>query len=90
MKQRNNSAIHVFSHKSAVLMDCAEGTYGQLVDYFGDGEKLEQVMLKTKVVFITHLHGDHTLGLARFLQERDSLLANLTEEERSSIFVLAP
>lgn len=71
-------------------MDCAEGTYGQLVDYFGDGKKLEQVMLKTKVVFITHLHGDHNLGLSRFLQERDILLANLSEEERSSIFVLAP
>ena len=41
MARRNTSAIYVFSHKGAVLMDCSEGTYGQLVDYVGVNEKLD-------------------------------------------------
>lgn len=55
-------------------MDCAEGTYGQIVDYCIDQTKVDEVMLKTKVIYITHLHADHNLGLPRFLEERDKLL----------------
>ena len=73
MPYRNSTAIYLFSGKAAVLMDVSDGTYGQLVDYCGNQEKVDTVVNKTRVVYITHLHGDHNLGLPRFLEERDKL-----------------
>jgi ribonuclease Z len=55
-------------------MDCAEGSYGQLYDHLGSAERVDDAILKTKVVFITHLHGDHQLGILKILQERDRLM----------------
>ena len=80
MKYKNCSAIYLFSGRAAALMDCAEGTYGQIVDYCGDWEKVDAVVLKTRFVYITHLHGDHTLGLPRFIHERDKILSKLPAE----------
>jgi ribonuclease BN (tRNA processing enzyme) len=40
-------------------MDCAEGSYGQLYDHFGVKEKVDETLEKLRVVFITHMHGDH-------------------------------
>ena len=40
-------------------MDCAEGSYGQLMDHFQTKERVDEVLSKLKVVFITHIHGDH-------------------------------
>ena len=58
-------------------MDCAEGTYSQLADHFNhDKEKLEGILKKTKVVFITHIHGDHQLGIFKMLTEIDKLDSN--------------
>ena len=56
---RNASAIYVFSKKGAIMMDCSEGSYGQIFDHFGTKENVDRVLLKTRVIYITHLHGDH-------------------------------
>ena len=48
------------------------------------------MLLKTRVVYITHLHGDHSLGLLRILEERDLINAQLPEAERTKIFVIVP
>lgn len=40
-------------------MDSAEGSYGQLYDHFGSKELVDLAILKTRFVFITHIHGDH-------------------------------
>ena len=71
-------------------MDCGEGTYGQIVDYCGDQAKVDAVVRKTKVLYITHLHGDHNLGLPRFLEERDKLLAKMPANERKTLYLVAP
>ena len=56
-------------------MDCAEGTYGQIMDYCGgDIEKVDAILRKTRVIHISHFHGDHLLGLPRFLKERDLVM----------------
>lgn len=61
-------------------MDCAEGSYGQLFDHLGTVERLDDAILKTKVVFITHLHGDHQLGILKILSERDRLITEETKK----------
>lgn len=61
----------VFVNGHGILMDSAEGSYGQLLDHFGSASVVDDVIMKTKIVFITHIHGDHQLGILKLMQERD-------------------
>jgi ribonuclease BN (tRNA processing enzyme) len=56
---RSASAIYLFVNGYGILLDCAEGSYGQLYDHFGTKEKVDEVLAQLRVAFITHLHGDH-------------------------------
>lgn len=71
-------------------MDSAEGSYGQLWDHFGCKELVDEVLLKTRVIFITHIHGDHQLGILKMMQERD-ILSSLQEPAlRTKMFIAVP
>jgi ribonuclease Z len=61
--QRNPSAIHVEREGDRLLFDCGEGTQRQMMRY-GAGFDVEHV-------FLTHLHGDHVLGLPGLAQTWD-------------------
>ncbi len=60
---RNPSAIMVSRGGDRLLFDCAEGTQRQMMR-FGTGFDLDHV-------FLTHMHGDHVLGLPGLLQTLD-------------------
>jgi ribonuclease Z len=60
---RNTSAVAVRREGDAFLWDCGEGTQRQMMR-FGTGFDVEGV-------FVTHAHGDHTLGLPGLLQTLD-------------------
>ncbi|KAJ3262626.1 Zinc phosphodiesterase ELAC protein 2 [Boothiomyces macroporosus] len=49
--------------------DCGEGTMGQLHRHFGP-EKLEKEVKDMKLIFISHMHADHHLGLFELLNFR--------------------
>lgn len=72
---RGASAVYILRNGHGILMDCAEGSYGQIYDHFnGDMNMVNTLLLKTVAVFITHIHGDHQLGILKFLYERDKIL----------------
>lgn len=77
---RSASAILVFIKGHGLLMDCAEGSYGQLLDHFQSVDRVNEVLLKMRVVFITHIHGDHQLGILKIMLERDRLLEKQIKE----------
>ena len=56
---RGASAIYVLHKGHGILMDCAEGSYSQICEHFGSQEEVALCLLKTRCVFITHIHGDH-------------------------------
>lgn len=67
--ERNTSAVLVRREGERLLFDCGEGTQRQMMRY-GTGFDISHV-------FLTHLHGDHILGLPGLCQtwdfnERDS------------------
>ena len=51
-----------------------------MYDHFGTKDKVDKVILKTRAVFITHIHGDHQLGILKFMYERDKLLQELPKD----------
>jgi len=75
-------------------MDCAEGSYAQILDHFDNQEVVNKVLLRTQFVFITHLHGDHQHGILKILQERDSLfdesMMNQDYINDNKIYVVLP
>ena len=51
--------VHVLSDQGSILLDCGEGTYGQLYRHYG--KCLDRVLSRVKCVFISHIHADHHL-----------------------------
>lgn len=69
-KHRNVSSIMLdMFERGGVLFDCGEGSWGQMVRHFGL-ERARTAIGKMKVIFISHMHADHHLGLLRLLHER--------------------
>ncbi|KAI6104184.1 hypothetical protein F5141DRAFT_1189708 [Pisolithus sp. B1] len=74
-KFRNVSAtlIHIPKH-GYLLLDAGEGTWGQLVRKFGrdpsSSSNVWQMLRELKCIFISHIHGDHHIGLAKLLAMR--------------------
>ncbi|XP_010500810.1 PREDICTED: zinc phosphodiesterase ELAC protein 2-like [Camelina sativa] len=79
-KYRNVSAIYIdlFS-RGSLLLDCGEGTLGQLKRRYGlDGA--DEAVKKMRCIWISHIHADHHAGLARILALRSKLLKGVTHE----------
>ncbi|XP_078348561.1 zinc phosphodiesterase ELAC protein 2-like [Oculina patagonica] len=71
-KYRNVSSTLInMSEKGSILLDCGEGTYGQLYRHYG--KYVDRVLFQLKCVFISHIHADHHLGLIRILEKRFNL-----------------
>ncbi|RXM31516.1 Zinc phosphodiesterase ELAC protein 2 [Acipenser ruthenus] len=58
MKIRNVSATLLnISPTQSVLLDCGEGTFGQLCRHYGNN--VDEVLSNVSAVFISHMHADH-------------------------------
>eukprot|EP00741_Cyanophora_paradoxa_P019588 tig00021133_g18909.t1 len=69
-KLRNVSAIFLnLFDKGTVLLDCGEGTYGQIVRKYG-AEGARTALAGLRLVWISHFHADHHVGLVKILEER--------------------
>ncbi|KAK8936191.1 hypothetical protein KSP39_PZI013536 [Platanthera zijinensis] len=79
-KYRNVSSIFVnlFS-KGSMLLDCGEGTLGQLKRRFGV-EGADIAVKALKCIWISHIHSDHHTGLTRVLALRCQLLKDVPHE----------
>lgn len=83
-KYRNVSATLVsIPTVGHLLLDCGEGSLGQLRRRFGT-EALKQVYAELKMIFISHMHADHHLGLQAILEDR--FAAGLT----SPLYIVGP
>ena len=64
-RRRNVTAmyVHMFA-RGGLLLDCGEGTYGQLRRRYG-AAGADDIVSKLAAVWISHIHADHHAGLAR-------------------------
>ncbi|KAK3027067.1 hypothetical protein RJ639_040899 [Escallonia herrerae] len=79
-KYRNVSSIFInlFS-KGSLILDCGEGTLGQLKRRFGI-EGADDAVRRLRCIWVSHIHADHHTGLARLLALRRDLLRGLPHE----------
>ncbi|MEM3402487.1 MAG: MBL fold metallo-hydrolase, partial [Candidatus Hadarchaeales archaeon] len=90
-KKRGLPSIAIRREGELILFDCGEGTQSQMV-------KAGLSPLKIDAIFLTHLHGDHFLGLAGIVQtmallDRRKMLeifAPIEDEERLKEYLRIP
>ncbi|KAK1163829.1 zinc phosphodiesterase ELAC protein 2-like isoform X1 [Acipenser oxyrinchus oxyrinchus] len=76
MKIRNVSATLLnISPTQSVLLDCGEGSFGQLCRQYGNN--VDEVLSNVSAVFISHMHADHHTGLLNLLLQRERALNSL-------------
>lgn len=80
--------IYRFSSDCCMLMDCGEGTYGQLVRFYGS-VGVDEVLLKLKIIYISHLHADHHMGLVHVIRKRQEVFKQKSLPP-TPVYLLAP
>lgn len=78
----------ICSENSNILIDCGEGTYGQLIRFFGH-DKSNKILANIHAVYISHLHADHHIGLIGLLQGRKQAINDLNLK-REPVILFAP
>ncbi|KAF9487434.1 hypothetical protein BDN71DRAFT_1458518 [Pleurotus eryngii] len=82
-KYRNVSSTLIRIPKwGSILLDAGEGSWGQLIRLFGapnperarqDVENVETFLRDLRCLFVSHIHGDHHMGVAKILAKRRQL-----------------
>ncbi|KAG6872909.1 hypothetical protein C0995_005315 [Termitomyces sp. Mi166 len=77
-KYRNvSSTLIQIPNWGNILLDVGEGTWGQLIRQFGIDDETENnvwdVLRNLKCIYVSHIHGDHHMGLAQLLAKRRQL-----------------
>uniref|UniRef100_A0A8C3KH48 Zinc phosphodiesterase ELAC protein 2 n=1 Tax=Calidris pygmaea TaxID=425635 RepID=A0A8C3KH48_9CHAR len=83
----NVFVTRLVSSTRSLLLDCGEGTFGQLCRHYG--EQVDQVLCNIVAVFVSHMHTDHHSGLVNILMERRRAFAALGRAF-SPLFLVAP
>ncbi len=73
------------------VLDCGEGTYQQLARNFGSAAALD-LLTKLKLVYVSHLHADHHLGLINLLLQRRRAIESSGEpfDRAQTLYLAAP
>ncbi|XP_053607367.1 zinc phosphodiesterase ELAC protein 2 isoform X4 [Plodia interpunctella] len=93
-KTRNTSGIVLqIDENRSMLLDCGEGTFGQLVRFFGS-KRVNSFLRSVRAIYISHLHADHHIGLISVLQARRQAFKDHPTQECHSpyepVHLLAP
>ncbi len=76
-KNRNHPGVLLKYNGSSLLFDCGEGIQRQLVI-------ANEKITKINYIFISHWHGDHTIGLAGIIQSLSAL------QREKPLFIFGP
>lgn len=78
--------VYVLSRPdTAILLDCGEGTAGQIIRFYG--KEGENIFRKIKAVFVSHMHGDHHVGFMELLRMREKVMV---DHDLPPLLIMAP
>ncbi|TBU28507.1 hypothetical protein BD311DRAFT_722416 [Dichomitus squalens] len=82
LRNVSGTLIQILGYGS-ILLDCGEGTWGQLARSFGDDPARStgvwEVLRNLKCIYLSHMHGDHHMGLSKILTMRAQMNPPPTE-----------
>ncbi|XP_014470269.1 PREDICTED: ribonuclease Z, mitochondrial [Dinoponera quadriceps] len=82
-KVRNTSGIILqIDENHSILLDCSEGTFGQIAKFSGRSE-VDDIMRSIKAIYVSHLHADHHIGLIGLMKQRRKVT-------QDPLYLLAP
>lgn len=64
-----------------IILDAGEGTLGQLHRRYGL-EKSGEVLSRVKIVFISHMHADHHLGVHQLIKAQRKVSRTTTQAQK--------
>eukprot|EP01118_Nematostelium_gracile_P016691 TRINITY_DN6974_c0_g1_i1.p1 TRINITY_DN6974_c0_g1~~TRINITY_DN6974_c0_g1_i1.p1 ORF type:complete len:766 (-),score=131.36 TRINITY_DN6974_c0_g1_i1:63-2309(-) len=64
-KYRNVTGMYLEYDHHAMMIDAGEGSYGQLYRIFG--VRIDEIIKKLKIIYISHMHADHHLGAVNLI-----------------------
>ncbi|XP_062976510.1 zinc phosphodiesterase ELAC protein 2 [Elgaria multicarinata webbii] len=86
MKIRNVSSTLInISSTQSLLLDCGEGTFGQLCRHYGD--EIDKILCNIAAVFVSHIHADHHTGLLNILLQRRRAFMTLGQPSSPLILI---
>jgi len=78
-KYRNVTGILVETEPGSwILLDCGEGTFGQMVRLYGL-DRTKQVLRGLKAIYISHQHADHHIGMINVMLAREEAFRDVNE-----------
>ncbi|KAB7498710.1 Ribonuclease Z, mitochondrial [Armadillidium nasatum] len=75
--------------KSLIMLDCGKGTLNQLVRLMGKDET-RSTLRHLKLIFISHIHQDHHMGLSAILTERRKAFLEADIKSPPPLYILLP
>ncbi|XP_072027819.1 zinc phosphodiesterase ELAC protein 2-like [Amphiura filiformis] len=87
MRDRNVTGILLnVSETQSLLLDCGDGTYGQLYRFYGS-KHVDDIIAKLHCIFVSHIHLDHHSGLIQIVLEWNRIMDERGESNRKLIIV---
>lgn len=77
-----------FRENKFVVLDCGEGTYCQMIRFFGE-EKCRHILSKLAGIYVSHMHADHHIGLIGLLLARQTALQQ-NNRSADPLLLIAP
>jgi ribonuclease Z len=72
-----------------ILLDCGESTLASLKRHYSASQFLD-FMKNLRTIYISHLHGDHQLGVIGVIKEYVAIQSTLPTDQQRPIFLVAP
>lgn len=74
----------IFRPDSSILLDCGEGSVGQMYRFYGSrtGDAIRSI----KALHVTHMHSDHHVGVMDLIRARQKYMP----ENRPKLLLMAP
>ena len=70
------------------MLDCGENTFHQMYQHFGQNRCLN-VLKNLKMIYVSHLHADHYLGVIGMILQREKYFQEIGEVP-PKMYVMTP
>ncbi|EGG24069.1 hypothetical protein DFA_06207 [Cavenderia fasciculata] len=72
-----------------MIMDGGEGTLAQITRFYGR-EQVKDILFNLRLIWVSHMHADHHLGIPSILEKREKLAKECKVDNLPKVLVVGP